>query len=112
MRSARDFADVAQQQSRLALDTLRAVIFDVKRSLDNISAGGAVRRRLLTTAVGRLEALSPSFVEKTAIDRHTATSLAEMGLILMLFGDPRTSRAGEPRAPTAPGASRWLVDFS
>jgi tetratricopeptide (TPR) repeat protein len=101
-------AAAARQQSQLALETLSAVIFDIQRSLENVPAASEVRRRLLTTALGRLEKLSGAFVEKASVDRHTAVSLAEMGDLVLQFGEaarPSTPDVSSgPDAGTSPGA--------
>ena len=45
-------AEAARRQSRLALDTLNALIFDIQRSVANLSGGSPIRRRLLATTLG------------------------------------------------------------
>jgi tetratricopeptide (TPR) repeat protein len=86
-RAAEHNADAARQQSQLALATLTAVIFDIQRDLRNLPAASELRRRLLTTALRRLEKLSGAFVEKASVDRHTAASLLEMGDLVLTFGE-------------------------
>jgi tetratricopeptide (TPR) repeat protein len=107
-RQAKANADAARQQSQLALETLNAMIFDIQRSVRNLPAGSEVRRRLLTTALGRLEKLSGAFVEKSSVDRNTAASLVEMADVVLQFGETplpgEGGPSGRPDARVAAGA--------
>jgi len=98
-RQARASAEATRQQSRLALGTLNAVIFDIQRGLTNLPGSSPIRSRLLGTALKQLEKLSGEYVEHSEVDRETAVALNEMGdLILQLGiapGDGRGERARE-----------------
>jgi tetratricopeptide (TPR) repeat protein/tRNA A-37 threonylcarbamoyl transferase component Bud32 len=109
-RKAEANAEAARQQGRLALETLHAIIFDLQRGLKNLAAGSEVRRRLLTTALERLEKLSSEFVAQTARDRDTAAALIEMGDLILQFGDsPKSGTSGESAA-VRPGEARGAVE--
>jgi tetratricopeptide (TPR) repeat protein len=90
-------ANAARQQSQLALDTLNEVIFDIQGSVENLPGSSLIRRRLLSTALKRLEQLSGEFVQRSTADRHTAAALASMGDLVLKFGE--TARAGEATGP-------------
>ncbi len=94
-KEARANAEAARQQSQLALDTLRAMIFDIQRSVENLPGTSPIRRRLLGTALQRLEQLSGEFVQRANADRHTAAALQGLGDLVLQFGEaPRTGESG------------------
>ncbi|MGZ0173471.1 MAG: protein kinase domain-containing protein [Planctomycetales bacterium] len=86
-------AAAATEQSRLALSTLKSVIFDVQRSLENIAGGTAVRRQLLSTVLPQLEQVSTEFSNKSAVDRTTAAALIDLGDVVLQLGQ------SHPHAP-------------
>ncbi len=92
-REARQLADVsaqaAREQSELALSTLSAVVFDVQASLKNLAGGSNIRRRLLTTALARLESVADEYLAGTGQkDRATIAALLNLGDVVMELGDP------------------------
>jgi serine/threonine-protein kinase len=97
-KKAQASATAARQQSQLALDTLNAVIFDIQGSVENLSGSSPIRRRLLNTAMARLEKLSGEFVQHASADRHTAVALASLGDLVLQFGEA-------PRSSDAPGGA-------
>jgi serine/threonine protein kinase/tetratricopeptide (TPR) repeat protein len=94
-------AGAARQQAELALGTLGAVIFDIQDSLSRLPAGSEVRRRLLNTALARLDSLSGEFVKHTAVDRNTAFALLNMGDLVLQFGE--ASRSQNDSRAAGPG---------
>ena len=103
---AKQSADMARQQAELALSTLNAVIFDIQDGLSRLPAGSEVRRRLLSTALERLERLSGEFVKKTAVDRNTAVALMKMGDLVLQFGEASPDRnAKQASVPNAPASA-------
>ncbi len=103
---AKQSADMARQQAELALSTLNSVIFDIQDGLSRLPAGSEVRRRLLSTALERLERLSGEFVKKTAVDRNTAVALTKMGDLVLQFGEASSDRnAKQPSVPNDPRGS-------
>jgi tetratricopeptide (TPR) repeat protein len=99
-RNAKANAESAIRQSKLSLATLNAMIFDIQRSMENLSGSSPIRRRLLATALARLEQLSGEFVEQSTVDRNTAVVMLDMGELVLQFGmftdDRKTSGAPDP----------------
>lgn len=85
--TARTNADEARQQSQLALKTLESVIFDIQRGLKNVPGAGEVQRKLLTTALQRLEQISEQFVARSTLDRDTAVALIDLGDLFLKIGN-------------------------
>ena len=89
--SLKDQADqsrtAATQQSKLALDTLRAVIFDIQSSVQKLPGSSPIRQQLLATAAGQISRTSrgSSFSDPTA-DRYTASALEDLSELLLHFG--------------------------
>ena len=78
------------------------MIFDVQGGLQNLSATDPIRRRLLSTALQRLEQLSGDYVKKSSVDRPTAIALSEMADLVLRFGE--APRAGNARGVGGPSA--------
>jgi len=97
-KKAQASAEAARQQSQLALDTLEAVIFDIQQSVENLSGSSPIRRRLLSTALERLEKLSGEFVERSTADRQTAVALDNMGDLVLQFGEAPRSKGSRGAA--------------
>jgi serine/threonine-protein kinase len=113
-RQARASATAARQQSQLALDTLSTVIFDIQGSVENLSGSSPIRRRLLITAMARLEKLSGEFVKHSSADRHTAVALSSMGDLVLRFGEPPRSsdvRGGHGSGGELRGAAESARQF-
>jgi serine/threonine protein kinase len=101
-RKAQASATAARQWSQLALDTLNDVIFDIQRSVENLTGSSPIRRRLLTTALKHLEKkLSGEFVQHSTADRHTAAALMSMGDLFLQFGEAPPS--SDVRGGARPG---------
>jgi serine/threonine protein kinase len=101
-------AEAASEHGRLAMDTLHDVIFHMQRSLANFPVASPVRRRLLATALNRLERLSGEYVERPGVDRPTAAAPGELGDMILRFGaapgEAGGARAGELRRSEMPSA--------
>ncbi|MBC7820525.1 MAG: serine/threonine protein kinase, partial [Planctomycetaceae bacterium] len=103
-------AEVAREQSQLALSTLNTVIFDVQRSLKNVPGGATIRNRLLASVLPQLDKVSTQFAAQSVIDRNTMVALNEMaGTILQLGNTGSTdsphvsngeAESGSPRPST------------
>jgi tetratricopeptide (TPR) repeat protein/tRNA A-37 threonylcarbamoyl transferase component Bud32 len=85
-------ATTARTQTSLALDTLNTVIFDIQRGLENVPGAGAVRRKLLNTALERLQQIAREFAESGGADRQTVVALTELADVFLRVGQ------GEPDA--------------
>ena len=94
-RQARTSAEAARQQSRLALETLHAVIFDIQSGLKKLPGSNPIRSRLLSTALKQLEKLSGQYVQHSAVDRDTAVALNEMGNLILGLGVAPAGGRGE-----------------
>lgn len=95
--AAEQAAVVAREQSQLALHSLEDVIFDIQRGLMNVPGAGEVRRKLLATALERLEEVSDQLALRSAIDRNTAVALGELGDVFLRIGS-----GGSDIEPTGP----------
>ena len=95
-KKAKENANAAREQSRIAFESLNAMILICKLQnrpnyyIHDVEA----ERKQLTEAVGRLEALSRTFIENSPVDRTTAVLLDEMGNLLIAFG--RNRGPGDP----------------
>ena len=105
-------ANAARQQSQLALDTLNAFIFDVQQSVANLAGASPIRRRLLSTALKRLEQLSGAFVARSTADRHTAVALLSMGDLVLQFGAAPQDGASRVPASARPGETAGAVELA
>ena len=89
-KAAREKAEqnavVAREQSQLALKSLQSVIFDIQRELLNVPGTGELRRKLLQTAIERLQEVSDQFASRSAIDLNTATALIDLGDVFLRIG--------------------------
>ncbi len=79
-------ADTARVQTTLALDTLNTVIFDIQRGLENVPGAGAVRKKLLKTALERLEQIAREFVTAGTADLQTIAALNDLGDVFLRIG--------------------------
>lgn len=86
-------AEIAEQQSHLALDTLKGVIFDLQDSLSYVAGGPAVRRQLLIGILPKLQQVSSDFGARSTIDRNTMTVLSELGDVVLQLGEETSSQS-------------------
>jgi tetratricopeptide (TPR) repeat protein len=110
-------AAAAREHSQLALDTLHNVIFDMHPAMTNLPGSSPIHRRLLSTALERLERLSGQFVEQSTIDRGTAVALLEMGDLVLRYGESQSagkssSTAGANAAETGGATDSALQLFT
>ena len=85
----------ARQQSRLAVSTLTSVIADIQSGLADLPGGAELRRRLLSTALAKLEFVATEFINKTMVDLATIDALNEMGSIIQQFGVGESTSPGD-----------------
>jgi serine/threonine protein kinase len=109
-KEAQANAEAASQQSQLALDTLKDVIFDIQRGVENLPGSSPIRRRLLGTALARLEKLSGEFVRRSTADRHMATALMDLGDLVLQFGESLRSKDASGGAGPGVGELRGAVE--
>lgn len=106
-------AQLAEQQRKLALDTLRSVIFDIQRGLENVPGAGEVRRRLLQTTFERLEKISDQYLTRSAIDGNMAAAAVahEATVRTINFAGAVQTVAGVmgQATPAVPGVLRCLA---
>jgi len=84
-------AETARTQTKLALDTLDTVIFDIQRGLEDVSGAGDVRRRLLNTALQRLQQIAGEFAEASTADRQTMAALNDLADVFLRVGQGEDS---------------------
>ena len=78
--------ETARAQTSVALGTLNTVIFDIQRGLDNVPGAGALRRKLLNTALNRLQQIADKFADSDSVDRQTMVALNELAAVLLRVG--------------------------
>ncbi len=76
----------ARQQSQLAMATLARVVNDIQGGLAKLPGGGEVRRRLLQTALEKLQDVAGKYVGQASLDHNTYVALIEMGDVVLQFG--------------------------
>ncbi len=96
-QKAEQNADVARRHGRLALDTLRGVIFNVQRGLENVPGAADVRRKLLRDALNDLAQISGEHVDPSDIDRNKMVVLCELGDLSLRIGSDEGSAAETAR---------------
>ena len=99
----------AQEQSQLALSTLSSVINDLQFSLAALPGGSEIRRKLLSLALQRLDAMAGDFVSAASVNLSTQQALDQMGDLIIEFGplqaDVASSSETEAASETDPIAS-------
>ncbi len=78
---------LADQQGKLALDTLRSVVFRIQRNLSQINAAQEVRKGLLETSIQGLDKVATSLENRGDINRATMLANKDLGMIYLLVGD-------------------------
>lgn len=79
--------DVARKQSRLALDTIKSVVYGMQSKLAAIPAAHETRRQLLGTALTGLERVATSLKEQAEVDRDTMVAYNLLGMTYLVAGD-------------------------
>jgi serine/threonine-protein kinase len=94
-------AEIARQQSQLALRSLQSVIFDIQRKLDNVPGARELQRSLLQTAIARLKEVSDSYASRAAIDHNTSVALDDLGDVFLRIGSGNPNGGGNEGALAA-----------
>lgn len=76
---------LAQKQSQLALQLLGEIVTDVQSSLQDVPGGSTARRKLLNTALGKIEEVASQYTSQSVADHHTMVALLEMGEVISEF---------------------------
>jgi tetratricopeptide (TPR) repeat protein/tRNA A-37 threonylcarbamoyl transferase component Bud32 len=84
-------AERAEQQSRLALQTLKSVLFDIQAKLKNVPAAQSVRKNMLDTVVAGLKQVAGSLQTAPEADQSLVRAHLDLGDI---FFDAGTSDGG------------------
>jgi eukaryotic-like serine/threonine-protein kinase len=79
-------AETARTQTDLALSTLNSVIIDIQGGLEDVAGAGPVRRKLLNTALDRLQQISTEFAGDGAVDRQTMLAFNDMADVFLRVG--------------------------
>lgn len=87
--------NIAVDQSELVLTSLKDVVYDLQRGLNELPAGSSVRQRLLATSIRHLEALARSHVERSEHDRTTMAAMSDLARLMITFG-VESDLEGEP----------------
>ncbi len=77
----------ADEQSSLALATLRSVIFRIARNLKNVEGAAEVRTQLLTTAIDGLAKVAKTLETRIEVDRTLLAAHNDIGKIYMFVGN-------------------------
>jgi serine/threonine protein kinase/tetratricopeptide (TPR) repeat protein len=83
----------AESQRRLALRTLRSLVFDVQRQLAPIATAQTVRANILATALEGLRDISASVRDASEVNRNTMVANNELGKIFLHFGGAEGTEA-------------------
>lgn len=88
--TARDLAQerekIAREQSELSFSILTGVFRDLQVGLNSFPRGSLIRKKIIETSFANLDKVATDYVEKSAIDRETATALSEMGHVIINLG--------------------------
>lgn len=77
---------LAREQSELALKSLESVIVDIQSKLKNFAGGAELRRKLLQTALERLNEVSSKYASRSAIDRGTMLAQVDLADVFLRIG--------------------------
>lgn len=95
--------ETAREQSQLALETLATVIGEMQSELQDVPGTSPVRKRLVATALSKLQRISRDHLDNARVDGQTIVGLIKMGDLIMDFGG---NLSGEEKDPTNDGDSR------
>jgi len=95
---------IARRQSQLALYTLTAVVSDVQAGLDGLAGGTDIRRRILKTALEKMESVSTQYIQQSSIDSSTWLALNELGEVINEFGNQPSSNPADGGGPDSAAA--------
>jgi eukaryotic-like serine/threonine-protein kinase len=85
----------ADEQSQLALGTLKSVVFDIQSKLAGVSGAQEVRKNLLNTAIAGLEKVARSLDATPQADDAMIWSHLDLGDTFLLVGGDKGSSATE-----------------
>lgn len=77
----------AGKQNRLAISTLRSVVWNIQRKLAGLPETQAIRRDILTTALSGLGKVETTLADKELVDRDMMTAHNDIGMIYLLVGN-------------------------
>lgn len=78
-------ADVAREQSKLAIHALSVSLFEAQRRLANIGGTAEIRRRMLTDVLQQLGEVSTRFISKHTVDQCTMMTLIDLADTIQRF---------------------------
>lgn len=78
--------ELAQLHGQLTFETLAAVVDDIQGGLEGLPGGGEIRRRLLKTALSRLDNIVSTTIEPGRADHQRIWALFKMGDVVLRFG--------------------------
>src|SRR5205085_2476349 len=107
-KEADEQARRAEQQSRLAVKTLTAMVFDFQRKLSHLPGARAVRQAWLEDALERLQEVGRGLGTSAQADRTTMVAHSEIGDIFLDSGssEQRKARPG----PKSAGKQRGWIE--
>lgn len=92
-RRAEAHAHRAEQQSSLALATLKSVLFDIQAKLKNVPAAHAVRLSMLTTVIDGLKQVARSLETADDTDHSLVRAHLDLGDIFLQVGGGESAGA-------------------
>lgn len=78
---------IADEQSQLALSTLKSVVLNISRKLETVSGASKVRQALLTTSINGLNKVAKTLDTRTETERHLAIAHNDIGRTYLLAGN-------------------------
>ena len=78
---------VADEQSQLALTTLKSVVLNISRKLKTVSGASEVRQALLKTSIDGLNKVAKTLDTRTESERHLAIAHNDIGRTYLLAGN-------------------------
>jgi len=78
---------VADEQSQLALTTLKSVVLNISRKLNAVSGASEVRQALLKTSIDGLNKVARTLDTRTESERHLAIAHNDIGRTYLLAGN-------------------------
>lgn len=78
---------IADEQSQLALTTLKSVVFNISRKLKTVAGASEVRQTLLKTSIDGLNTVARTLDTRTETERSLAIAHNDVGRTYLLAGD-------------------------
>jgi tetratricopeptide (TPR) repeat protein len=79
----------ADEQTKLALETLNMVVFNIQTGLENVPGAQRVRRKLIETAVAGLQKVARTVDTNRGADHGIVWSQISLGDLFLLVGDTK-----------------------